>query len=40
MSRTGAKYRPVNVMPEVNDRKPEHSSFDFEEEELDPLSRN
>ena len=30
------KNRPVDIMPEVNNRKPDHATFDFDEEELDP----
>jgi hypothetical protein len=36
MSATLTKPRPANVIPAVNDRKPSHSSFDFEDEELAP----
>jgi hypothetical protein len=36
MTATLTKPRPVRVIPAVNDRKPEHRSVDFQEEELDP----
>jgi len=36
MSITLTKPRPANVMPAVNDSRPSHPSFDFEDEELAP----
>ena len=36
MPATLTKRRPADTMPEVNDRKPDHRSFDFDEDELDP----
>ena len=36
MPATLTKRRPADTMPEVNNRKPDHPSFDFDEDELDP----
>ena len=33
---TNTKTRPASIRPAVNNVKPPHSSFDFEDEELDP----
>ena len=36
MPATLTKRHPANIMPAVNDEKPPHRSFDFNEDELDP----
>jgi hypothetical protein len=36
MTATLTKPRPVNQIPEVNNSRPAHRSFEFEEEELNP----
>ncbi len=36
MPATLTKRRPADIMPEVNNRKPDHPSFDFDEDDLDP----
>lgn len=36
MPATLTKRRPADIMPEVNNCKPDHPSFDFDEDDLDP----